>query len=311
MRIAKATLTDEGITDIVNFANAQVRRYSCDGANLVLFGGEPLVNLNFRGTIELLKRLGEAGIRREVQLITNGLLLVEGKYQRLVDDGLTGIQVTLDGPEELHNRTRSTLGGRGTFWPILDNISQALQLDSGSNVAWVIRINVTSGNVDSLLSLIDLLAERFGTAAARMNLVFGLIDDNGIGFSGVEEADGRYTERLIALYKYSLDQGFRYRPLSSIDSCVFCSKPGGKRGAVIDPNGRLFSCWEAAGRSGLEVGDVRNGFSLELMKERWHRCCENSGNQLHGGEWVDNVDSIDSELLDYQRMLVMRGELGA
>jgi len=70
---------------------------------VVLTGGEPLLHQNFAGLCDLLRGLG---IR--VTLLTTGLLLFE--RAAVVAEGVDEIIISLDGPEEVHDRIRRVKG---------------------------------------------------------------------------------------------------------------------------------------------------------------------------------------------------------
>jgi len=68
-------------------------------------GIEPLLHEDIAAAVALLKRHGS-----KVQIITNGILL-EKAAEGLVTSGLDVLRVSLDGPEEVHDRIR----GKGVF----------------------------------------------------------------------------------------------------------------------------------------------------------------------------------------------------
>jgi len=91
---------------------------------LTLFGGEPLLNLPVG--YFLAERLHHAatarGVKMQVNVITNGLLLTPEVVDRLLPFGLNFVKITLDGDRDTHNRMRPLRGGQGTFDRIVQNI---------------------------------------------------------------------------------------------------------------------------------------------------------------------------------------------
>jgi Fe-coproporphyrin III synthase len=79
---------------------------------VVLTGGEPLLHRNFE---ELCAFLAECGVH--VTLLTTGLLL--SKRADVVAEGVDEIIVSLDGPEEIHDRVRRV---KGAYHLILEGI---------------------------------------------------------------------------------------------------------------------------------------------------------------------------------------------
>ena len=93
------------------------------------FGGEPLLRLD---TLERVQRftneLGEArGITIVRSIITNGYFLTADVVQRLQALGdWEMVQVTVDGPPQVHDSRRMLVGGGGTWNRIIDNCRLAL-----------------------------------------------------------------------------------------------------------------------------------------------------------------------------------------
>ncbi len=109
---------------------------------LTLFGGEPL--LNRRKQREAIERVLDLARERgyRVQIITNGVHL--GAYADLLSKyPIDFIQVTLDGPREVHDRRRIFAGGRGSFDRIVDSIDRAI----AKSLRIVIRVNIDGENV--------------------------------------------------------------------------------------------------------------------------------------------------------------------
>lgn len=85
---------------------------------VVLTGGEPLLHRNFAGLCGFLR---DCGVR--IILLTTGLLL--SKYAPVVADGVDEVIVSLDGPEEVHDRVRRV---NGAFQLIGRGIQEVRQL---------------------------------------------------------------------------------------------------------------------------------------------------------------------------------------
>jgi uncharacterized protein len=126
------------------------------------FGGEPSLPAAVRVIENLsagfLALARERGFRYGAQLVTNGYLLERALVERLVPLGIGQIQVTVDGPPELHDRRRVLAGGQGTFRRILDNLRASVDLAS-----FQLRINVDRRNAASALEVVEIL-QREGLA---------------------------------------------------------------------------------------------------------------------------------------------------
>lgn len=122
---------------------------------LTLFGGEPLLNRAAQRTAveNILSRSAAKGYR--LKIITNGVEL-SSYVDTLAKYDLEFIQVTLDGPREIHDRRRIFASGDGTFDPIVKGIDAALE----KRLPIAIRINVNPENMPYLPGLADFIIEK-------------------------------------------------------------------------------------------------------------------------------------------------------
>ena len=93
--------------------------------HVVLFGGEPLLNIDVG--FHMLGILKEYCLtsHKELQcsLVTNGSLLTEEIVSGLLNYNCKFVQITLDGPEYIHNCRRVAKDGSGTFQKVLHGIT--------------------------------------------------------------------------------------------------------------------------------------------------------------------------------------------
>jgi Fe-coproporphyrin III synthase len=95
--------TDGKELDLLDFARHRESIVRLGVRQVVLTGGEPLLHRNLEA---LLRFLRECNVR--VTLLTTGLLL--SKRAGVVADGVDEIIVSVDGPEEVHDRVRGVKG---------------------------------------------------------------------------------------------------------------------------------------------------------------------------------------------------------
>lgn len=91
---------------------------------LTFYGGEPLLSLDLIRAISLpLQEFAQnKGVAFSFSLVTNGTLLNRACAETLVPLGLSGAKITIDGPAELHNRSRPYVSGRGSYDAIVRNV---------------------------------------------------------------------------------------------------------------------------------------------------------------------------------------------
>jgi uncharacterized protein len=126
-----------------------------DTFSVLWFGGEPLVGKAalLRLSDEFMARSAAAGVAYEASIITNGYLLTEPTARELRDRGVRAAQITIDGPEETHDRRRPLTSGRGTFRTIVANVVAVAGI-----LPLSIRVNLDASNVGEYEELLRVLA---------------------------------------------------------------------------------------------------------------------------------------------------------
>lgn len=107
----------------------------------------------------------------------------------------------------------------------------------------------------------------------RTRLHFALIDDVGLGYRNDVGYTDEFASELIALHRRAIQHGIVIPVSLPSRDCAYCGEVGGTTGAVINADGRLYSCWENAGRAGWCVGDLDTGYAeAETVRARWVAC---------------------------------------
>ncbi len=134
---------------------------------LTFYGGEPLLSLDLiRAVSEPLREAArERGVSYSFSLVTNGTLLNRACAEELVALGLIGAKITLDGPAELHNRSRPYVSGNGSYEAIMRNV-----LDIFDIVSLQLGGNYTRENYRDFPRMLDGLLTR-GIDPARVGTV--------------------------------------------------------------------------------------------------------------------------------------------
>ena len=152
------------------------------------FGGEPLV------AFEIVKEIGQFAAQVAEQskftlfsnMTTNGYLLDAERIVCMSEIGINMFQISLDGDELEHNKTRIKIDKGGTFdkiWAnllIFDSLWKAKRI---GNVNVIIRIHVHQENIDSIFDLSQkikdqLSPEIFSVHLKKVARLGGKNDDN-------------------------------------------------------------------------------------------------------------------------------------
>lgn len=122
------------------------------------FGGEPLFN---KPVIDIIcSDLAAKGIEYSACMISNGYLFDDATVKQAVNLWkLNHVQITLDGTEEVYNRSKAYIykDGKSPFQVVMANIGRLL--DAGIGVS--VRLNIDDYNADNLMLLADELSAQF------------------------------------------------------------------------------------------------------------------------------------------------------
>jgi uncharacterized protein len=140
-----------------HWIECELDRVHPERLTLMLFGGEPLLNLPV--VYDLAEKVSQAARSRDIgisiALITNGLLLTPEVVDRLKPFGLRSVKVTLDGDREAHDRMRPLRGGQGTFDRIVENLRRI-----AGRCPISIGGNFEASSVSSYPALLDFLKQQ-------------------------------------------------------------------------------------------------------------------------------------------------------
>lgn len=120
---------------------------------LTLFGGEPLLAKNKDLITVITQRAVREGFG--VRAVTNGLEL-EPYEDLLHSDGISSLQITIDGPQAIHDKRRRGRSGEETFRDIVRNVDLALE----KKIRVDVRVNVDSRNIRFLPELMGWMKSR-------------------------------------------------------------------------------------------------------------------------------------------------------
>lgn len=121
------------------------------------FGGEPLYNAD---VIDIIcSRVQSAGFNTYSTMVSNGYLFDEKMIKRAVNDWkLTSVQITLDGTEEVYNKSKNYIyKDTNPFQVVIGNMHKLIENNIGVNI----RMNCDKHNFEDLGKLIDYIAEEF------------------------------------------------------------------------------------------------------------------------------------------------------
>lgn len=237
---------------------AMMREFKEMGTYFWVFnGGEPLLRDDLPELIDYAKKLGF-----HCSLVTNGVLLAEKISKEPAFKKLDFVQISLEGPEEIHDR----MCGEGSFKKIIDALGLLKSLKIKTNILTLI----TKDNIDYFSYLIELLKQY------HMTITFQPL---GIHQEDIQEMTRAYfpseirfreaIEKLILLKKKKAPIIPSFRYLEMIKDCwpdtpnrIHCY--AGRLYCSITPDGHIISCCSRLTQAksknfGLEIG-FKNAF---------------------------------------------------
>ncbi|MDP9104639.1 MAG: radical SAM protein [Candidatus Eremiobacteraeota bacterium] len=244
------------------------------------FGGEPLLAAS-RRAIEHFVRGAQKRGPSQFGAISNGTEL-EAYEDLLGPDGISYLQITLDGPADDHDQRRIYADGSGSFDKICANIDLALRRGAAVSV----RLNIDRDNFARLPELAELFEERgwtgnkhFSSYAAPVHSyetaaevrerarLFNSWELN-VALAKIRESDPRM--RAIG----TTDDGLMARVLSIFTGrkaalptmTSFCGAHN--RMYIFDAFGDIYACWERTGDQRIRIGNVDDTGTVVMNDER-------------------------------------------
>jgi uncharacterized protein len=242
---------------------------------LEFFGGEPLAAWS---VVEKLSRsLHEICEQHSTSMVgsmtTNGILLNRQRLDALAANNVNGFQITLDGPETIHNKRRVTAKGGGTF----ELVWSALKMLKASpyNLNVLIRLHFDPAMVDLLAGpegLIKRVTETFLRGDRRFSLFFHTVDRLGGAINNTIETFQSLAGKKDALGKLvaaAVDAGCLPQQISRFhDSTIgketkpFVCYAARANAFVIRSDGRLAKCTVAFEDERNTVGHIEENGDL-------------------------------------------------
>lgn len=229
-------MTEETADRLVKY---MIQHKGSDPLRIQWFGGEPLVGIARIDQISAALR--KQGIEFTSSMISNGYLFTEAVIERAVRDWkLKNIQITLDGTEEIYNRTKAYRSAeKSPYKRVLRNI--ILLLNYGVYVG--LRLNLDQHNEEDLVKLIAEV-KRLIPNKEHLNVYAHVIyEDEGYApiARSSDEREELYRKQL-QINKLIIDEGLSRIHLSLPSIRYRSCMADNPRSMVVYPDGYLYKC---------------------------------------------------------------------
>lgn len=243
------TMTPEVEDKIVEF----IKSYkTAQSISVTWFGGEPL--LAFNRIESLSSKILDLGLKYRAGMITNGYLMTPEISRKLPQLRIGNLQITLDGPEEAHNKRRHLKNGGPTYARIIQSIHTLVE--NAPEIRIGVRVNIDPENAKDFLTLYDYFKEEFN---GRVNIA--------PAFTGDSTDKGSHCifdkrERQSFLFGIFNERGLDFSgfyPGTFRSECAVKSQGS----FIIGPEGELYGCWNDVGNPYKVYGNIDGLISNE------------------------------------------------
>lgn len=192
-------------------------------------------------------------------MISNGYLLNEHALKTLKELSIDHIQITIDGPPDIHNQRRCLPNKSDTFFVIFENIKKATQIYPELRIS--VRVNIDKTNVENIDEILHYLQS------------YELLNKIDLYIAPVTNINNTCnSSTCFNVQEFALEQ-LDFMKRNESKDCSFVSLPSRNTfmcGAVssnswlIDANGDLYKCWDDVGDLSETVGNIQNINSVQL-----------------------------------------------
>jgi uncharacterized protein len=275
--------TVAGIKSLIDKRAPQLRHL-----RLSWFGGEPLLSKDIVMDISKHTQVlasQHPDLNYTGDMTTNAYLLSTETLHSLVGVGVTQYQISLDGPEEIHDRSRIRADGQGTFKRVWSNLISIR--DSSLSVSITLRLHLASDTVQLIDPLLEDIKREL-LPDPRFSVFFKPIEQlGGSNDSHLNTISENEKEEIISSLEHKLfgdmNNGLNSLKNAALPSDYVCyaSRPNS---LIIRADGSVGKCTVALSDKRNHVGILKSDGNLELNPDRLR-------------PWMRGIETLDLETL--------------
>jgi uncharacterized protein len=268
-------MSSEVQAQLVAFVEEHLAGNSCPSMSVDWFGGEPLLAKDVirKLSAHFIRLSDQAAIPYRAQVISNGTILTDEVVAILQGSRVDRLQITLDGPMDIHDLRRPYKSGRkSSFSQIVGSLPSAI-----GKFLIRLRINVDARNLHSVWELLELFVEkgwignesRFFPYLARVSPFTDACSGVSNKVCSMEEfyrVQFRWMQKLEELGIAVGAQGLYQFPEPKLYNCGAV----GANGFVFTPEGEIHKCGLTVDDSTEAVGHLRDhGLVSKTKLQKW------------------------------------------
>ncbi len=214
------------------------------------YGGEPLLCIDIieKISMKIIELCDLYNAKYNFSMISNGYLLDEEKQNIIKNIGLSKIQITIDGMEDIHNQRRFLKDGSGTFATIVKNIRNL-----SNTIPIVVRVNIDRSNIESFK-----LVKNYFANYRNITCYCAAVTQEDCQSRTVRNQCFTHEEYKILYSNYIQDDG-----LFDFECGIRCCAAERLNTFVIDPRGNIYKCLNDIGHSEWQIGTLQDANHLD------------------------------------------------
>jgi len=245
---------------LIKFVERMFQQEIFHGLKVSWFGGEPLLSVPvidrlsnaFKKIVEDFKIDSEIsdGITYSAGLVTNGSLLTPEIFPKLLEWNIKNVQITIDGPPEIHNKNRPYKNGRGSFDTVFSNFLSFIKWKKENlhNIGITLRVNFYLEDRDKVATLLGDVPEMFrGDISVYFKHIFPKSSEWKANrrHSTCQSYD-EISKSEVYLSKLALEMGYNVKRFSRFGVGYYCPSSTLYH-FEIDPHLNVYKCNVAIG----------------------------------------------------------------
>jgi len=254
-----------------------MEKYNKNVNKIELFGGEPLL----KNTKAIVEKVLEFAVSQNmvISVITNGVSAKDFiDILKPVKVNIEMLQITLDGPEFIHDKRKKFLSGKGSFKIITESINELVESGINTNV----RINVDDENIEYLPQLYEFVTQMNWFDYPNFKIKPSQVTDHStLEYEYPVIFEEKLLEKLIEVYDRHphLEDAFGFYMFKPIRHIIELT--GGAENVtpryfncesnlveeyVFCPDGYIYNCPESIGNLETAIGEFYPG--LKFYEDR-------------------------------------------
>jgi uncharacterized protein len=241
-----------------------------ESVTLVLFGGEPLINLPaLQAAVEAGEVAArERGKRLVVSMTTNGTRFSDAALDFIAAHGI-GVSVSIDGPPDIHDANRPHAGGAGSHADVLAGLARFVARTGRRPAARVTLVPAQFARIEEVFDHVRALGFlEVGIAPVSP------VDIDHVPRDGEEDTLLAGFEALADRFVAEAAQG-RVLPFSNLLDLLAKLHTGDVRHvpcgaglgyAAMDAGGEFYLCHRFVGNAAFRIGDAGRGIDATLVR---------------------------------------------